>query len=109
MTSLSAFGSNRGIPHTSGSWEYGRGYLLFSLSVGFVIWRKIASLTLTTGSSDCNSFRSHTPGRLRAMSSRLLSLNNAGEKPMGRSVKEQVKSGLRLGGSLAVFFLAMAG
>jgi hypothetical protein len=27
---------------------------------------------------------------------------------MGRSVKEQVKSGLRLGGGLAVFFLAMA-
>jgi hypothetical protein len=27
---LSAFGSNRGIPHTSGSWEYGRGYLLFN-------------------------------------------------------------------------------
>jgi hypothetical protein len=27
---------------------------------------------------------------------------------MGRSVKEQVKSGLRLGGSFAVFFLAMA-
>src|SRR5438552_19003415 len=33
---------------------------------------------------------------------------SAGERLMGRSVKEQVKSGLRLGGGLAVFFLAMA-
>ena len=42
LTGLNAFSSNFGIPHTSGSWEYGRRYLLFSLSVGFVIWRKIA-------------------------------------------------------------------
>ena len=50
MTGLSAFGSNRGIPHTSGSWEYGRGYLLVSLSVGFVIWLNIAITPITMGS-----------------------------------------------------------
>jgi len=30
LTGLNAFSSNFGIPHTSGSGEYGHGYLLFS-------------------------------------------------------------------------------